>query len=82
MLMNAPTSLYVLDNKVSWHYRFVKNMTECVSECVGEYIPVSYHDGSNYDGAVLHAGGVIRKQRRVLDQHQFVCVVPVADLQG
>lgn len=40
----------------------------------------SYHDGGNHDGAVFHASGVVRKQRRVLDQHQFVGVVPVADL--
>lgn len=45
-------------------------------------MPASYHDGGNHDGAVLHASGVVWKQRRVLDQHQFVGVVPVADLQG
>lgn len=50
--------------------------------CVGERMPVSYHDGGDDDGAVLHARSVIWKQRRVLDQDQFVCVVPVADLQG
>lgn len=42
----------------------------------------SYHDGSNYNSAVLHARSVIWKQWRVLDQYQFVCIVPVANLQG
>lgn len=54
-------------------------MHECV--CFGANMPVPYHDGSYYNSAVLHARSVIRKQRRVLDQHQFVCIVPVADLQ-
>lgn len=49
---------------------------------VSENVPASHHDGGDHDGAVLHAGGVVWEERRVLDQHQFVCVVPVADLQG
>ena len=54
----------------------------CVCVCVSEHMPVSYHDGRDDNGAVFHAGCVVGKQRRVLDQHQFVRIVPVADLQG
>lgn len=57
-------------------------MRERVCVCAGESMPDSYHDGGDHDCAVLHASRVVWKQRRVLDQHQFVCVVPVADLQG
>lgn len=42
--------------------------------------PGSYHDGGDHHGAVLQAGGVVGQQRGVLDQHQLVRVVPVADL--
>lgn len=48
----------------------------------GEGMLVSYHDGSDNNCAVLHARSVIRKQWRVLDQYQFVSIVPVANLQG
>lgn len=44
-------------------------------------MPLSYHDGGDDDGAVLYARRVVWQQGRVLDQHQFVCVVPVADLR-
>lgn len=54
----------------------------CVCVCVGENMPVSYHDGSDYNCAVFHARRVVWKQRRVLDQNQFVLVIPVADLPG
>lgn len=48
---------------------------------IGQYKPVSYHDCSNYNSTILHARSVVWKQRRVLDQHQFVRVIPVANLQ-
>ena len=63
-------------------------MTACVCVgagvcvCVGENMPVSYHDGSDYNCAVFHARRVVWKQRRVLDQNQFILVIPVADLAG
>lgn len=44
------------------------------------WTPGSYHDGGDHHGAVLQAGGVVGEQRGVLDQHQLVRVVPVADL--
>lgn len=56
-------------------------MCVCLCVCVGDNMPVSYHDGSDDNRAVLHARSVIWKQRRVLDQHQFVCVIPITDLQ-
>lgn len=55
-------------------------MLKCVYLC--EHMLVSYHDGGDYNSTVFHARSVIWKQWRVLDKHQFVCVVPVADLQG
>lgn len=53
-----------------------------MSVYAGKRMLVSYHDGSHNDSPVLNASGVIGKQRGVLDEHQLVRIIPIADLQG
>ena len=46
----------------------------------GRNLRIRYHDGGHDDSAVLDARAVVGRERLVLDQHQLVVVVPVANL--
>lgn len=66
-------------NEAETTFQAARNVCVCVRV---RNMPAPHHDGGDHHGAVLHAGRIVGQKGRVLDQHQFVGVVPVADLQG
>lgn len=77
LLRSAPFWQQLVISKDSWRYSSSVLLQAAHADRL-----LSYHDGGDHHGAVLHARRVVGEERRVLDQHQFVGVVPVADLEG